>query len=211
MQKPKWIIFDIGGVLLDWPGSSEATAKFLGIDHNTLFDVLFSQTTKMSIGAKMNIGQITAQEGWEIILKELKKEHAPNEIINLWIAEKYWLKDTLKLIVELHEAGYQLAIMSNSWLGLTDPAKKDVFPKELQLFQYIFDSSIERVQKPDLQFYDIVEQRTGSHGKDLFLIDDDQKNIVSADAKSWQSFLYDMGDASDGAGSNQRLREMLLR
>lgn len=109
-KKPYWIIFDVGGVLLDWPSSAAAAATYLGLAHNELFDVLFNQTVKMSIGAKMNIGEITAEDGWRMVLSEMKKEHAPEDIINRWYAREFWLEDTLKLIIELHKASYKLAI-----------------------------------------------------------------------------------------------------
>ena len=76
--------------------------------------MLFDQTVEMSIGAKMNVGEISARDGWTRVLEKLKKEHTPEDVITRWTAEEYWLEDTLKLLQELHGAGYKLAIMSNS-------------------------------------------------------------------------------------------------
>jgi epoxide hydrolase-like predicted phosphatase len=209
MHKPRWIIFDVGGVLLDWPSSSTAVAEYLGVTHDELFDVLFDQTVEMSIGAKMNVGEISAHDGWTMVLEKLKKEHTPQDVITRWLAEEYWLEDTLKLLQELHSAGYKLAIMSNSWLGLSDPVIRAVLPSELKFFDEIFDSSVERVEKPDVAFYELVEQRTGDSGKDLFFIDDFQKNLDIAEQRGWQQFLYNMGNDA-GLKSNTKLRKTLL-
>jgi len=209
MHKPRWIVFDVGGVLLDWPSSSMATAKYLGVTHDELFDVLFDQTVKMSIGAKMNVGEISAHDGWTMVLKKLQKEHTPQDVISRWFAEEYWLEDTLKLLQELHQAGYKLAIMSNSWLGLTDPAKRAMLPSQLELFDEIFDSSVERTEKPNTAFYELVEQRIGDTGDDLFFIDDDQKNLIVAEQRDWQHYLYSMGNDA-GLKANKELRRALL-
>jgi len=209
MNKPTWIIFDVGGVLLDWPTSSTKTAEFLGVTHDELFDVLFDQTVEMNIGAKMNIGEISAHDGWTEILARLKKDHAPDEIISRWYAEEFWLEDTLKLLTELKSKGYKLAIMSNSWLGLTDPTKQHIFPKQLQLFDKVFDSSQEKMKKPDQKFYELVEKGTGVRQNNLFFIDDDKKNLDIAASRHWQTFLYDMR-SDRGIEANTALREKLL-
>lgn len=209
MKKPTWIVFDIGGVLLDWPTSSAEAAKLLNIDRGTLFDVLFDQTVEMSIGAKMNIGALSAHEGWTEVLKRLQKEHAPQEIISRWYAEEFWLEDTLKLVTELKTAGYKLAVMSNSWLGLTDPSKQTVLPQELQLFDYIFDSSQEKMKKPDGNFYDLVEKSIQATGEDILFIDDDEKNINIAEQRHWRTYLYDMAD-DKGVNANNFVRGITL-
>jgi len=210
MTKPTWIVFDVGGVLLDWPSSSTETAKHLGVTHDELFDVLFDQTIKMNIGTRMNLGEISAHEGWTIILKELKKEHAPADVISRWFAWEFWLEDTLRLLAELHDHGYKLAVMSNSWLGMNDPTQKHLLPDEFNLFDKIFDSSEVRTQKPDAAFYEIVETGLGSNGEALFFIDDDQKNLDAAEQRGWQHFLYDMS-GDQGVEANIKLRAVLLQ
>jgi len=210
-HKPKWILFDVGGVLLDWRSSLNEVARTLGITRNGLFDVLFNQTTSKSIGARMLLGDMTAEAGWAMVLQSLgNAECTPIYVLALTTAKEFWLEDTLKLITELHNSGYKLAIMSNSWLGLTDPKKKAVFPKEIQLFDEVFDSSVERMKKPDVKFYELVERRTGSKATDLLLVDDDEKNLVIAKQQCWQTYRYNMGSSSDGTAANSELRKLLL-
>ena len=189
--RPTWLIFDVGGVLLEWRSSLAAVADDLGITRDQLFDVLFNQSVNVNIGARMNIGELTAEEGWRMVLQELGKEDVtPEHVLVRSHAPEFWIQDTLKLIPKLHDAGFKLAIMSNSWLGLTKPEKKDQFPKELQLFDMIFDSSVEGIRKPDPVFYGLVEQGTGCSGKDLLLIDDEPKNLEIAEKRGWQTFMY---------------------
>lgn len=192
MGRPLWVIFDVGGVLLDWHASSQATAKKLGITRNELFDVLYDQSAPESIGAMMNSGKINPENGWMSVLKQLNlTQNSPVDIINGWFAREFWVPDSLNLIEELKAAGYKLAIMSNSWLGLTDPSKRSAFPIELEFFDHIFDSSVEKLKKPDSRFFELVEQKTGATRNDLLLIDDDKQNIRAAQARQWQTILFE--------------------
>ena len=83
-------------------------------------------------------------------------------------------------------------------------------PTELEFFDEIFDSSVERVQKPDVSFYELVEQRISTTGNDLYFIDDVKKNLDIAQQRSWQYFLYGMGNAA-GLQANAELRKTLLQ
>ncbi|HSX28894.1 MAG TPA: HAD family hydrolase [Candidatus Saccharimonadales bacterium] len=211
MKKPSWIIFDVGGVLLDWRASSDAVAKQLGVTHSELFDVLYDQTAQMSIGAKMTVGAISAEEGWTEILKRLgKTQFSTSDILNQWFATEYWFPASLALVGDLHRAGYKLAIMSNSWLGLTHPEKRSAFPQELQYFTHIFDSSIDKVKKPAPEFYEVVEVGTKKNGSELLLVDDDQKNLTTATSRQWQTFLFESDVAEQGEAAVRQLRGRLL-
>jgi hypothetical protein len=62
LHKPTWLVFDVGGVLLDWPSSSAAIAKYLCITHDELFNALFDQSVKVGIGARINIGSLPLKQ-----------------------------------------------------------------------------------------------------------------------------------------------------
>lgn len=211
-HKPQWVIFDVGGVLLDWHSSSQATAEYLNVGHSELFDALFDQTIKENIGSKMTVGKMSAQEGWVEVIDKLQRTSDIDSIIQKWHGKEYWFEDTLRLIADLHTAGYKLAILSNSWLGMDKPENHIYLPSEIRLFDMIFDSSSEGMAKPHESIYQLVEERIGSSGKDIFFIDDDDsgKNIATADSRQWQTFLYSAGAANDGIASNEKLRELLL-
>lgn len=157
----------------------------------------------------MDIGQISAQDGWTKVLHHLQSDHTPDEVIAHWYAAQFWLEDSLKLLTELKSHGYRLAIMSNSWLGLGGAKNRRILPRELQLFDKIFDSSQEKMQKPYTAFYELVERNTAMSSSELLFIDDDESNIKTAASRGWQTFLYDQGE-DKGIGANDTLRRKLL-
>ena len=183
MHKPEWIIFDVGGVMLNWRRSSADLAKKLDVDRDVLLKTLFE------FAPMMNLGKTSPRVGWEKILERLGSREDPDKIIKLWREKKYWYNGTLKLVRDLHMSGYKLAIFTNSWLGLTKKGNKQDLPPEIKLFKFIFDSSVEGLQKPDARFYELVEKKTNSSGRNILFIDDDESNLNSARERNWQVFL----------------------
>jgi len=200
-MKPQWIVFDVGGVLLDWERSSAALAKKLGVEHGLLLETMFSYAPKM------NIGLMSPEDGWKQILTDLGKSYDPLEAIRSWRSTDFWIQDSLKLASELHAAGYKLAIFTNSWLGLEDETDKKLLPKEIDLFTHIVDSSKEGLRKPDPAFYALLESRLADEGAALFLIDDTDKNMPVAAEKGWQTHLF---DTNDSLSSANQIRSILL-
>lgn len=203
MKKPTWIVFDVGDVLLDWKSSSKNLADFLGVTQDELLDALFTYADEMFVG------RISPVDGWAKVLKKLGKYNDPWEIILRWRDKSFWLEPTLLLVKDLHNRGYSLALMSNSWLGLTEKKDFDKLPKEMQLFKYIFDSSKEKMKKPDPSFYDLVESRVGSVGDSILLVDDSVSNFVPAQEKGWQVYEYIILH-DDGLAASEALRKILL-
>lgn len=206
-----WIVFDVGGVLLDWMSSSNVFAEKLNLTHDELFSALYALEVNENIGASMNIGKISGQEGWDAVLAKFNKQLPFRDVVAAWTAESFWPQDTLKLIRELKEAGYKLAIFSNSWFGLTDSATQNLLPNEFQLFDIVIDSAVEKMQKPSPDVYKRLEERTGAQGADILFIDDDKKNLLVAKDLDWETFLYNMGkDGNEVVVNNNKLRESLL-
>jgi len=203
MVRPDWILFDVGGVLLDWRTSSAAVANSLNVTQDVLLEAMFKYAPLM------NIGTLSPDAGWQKILHELGKNKDPWQVIHQWRSTDYWMQDTLKLLRELDEAHYGLAILSNSWLGFSVPGEADTFPAEIKLFKHIFDSSNEGIKKPDIAFYKLAESRLGAQGQSILFIDDDADNLVAADGLHWQTFHY-KPEQENIPVNNEKIRRRLL-
>ena len=204
MKKPTWVVFDVGDVLLNWQTSSAALASHLGVDKNKLLDTLFNYADDMFIG------KIGPEEGWSLILSDLGVKADPWEMILKWRDKSAWFQETLAVIPELNKAGYKLAIMSNSWLCLSDARDANLLPEELKMFVHIFDSSQLGVKKPDIKFYNLVEDGLGSKNDDIILIDDSLSNKVPAEKKGWHFFNYITKD-NQAKNSAERLIDTLIK
>lgn len=57
-------------------------------------------------------------------------------------------------------------------------------------FEAIIVSGEEKVAKPDARIYQIVEERSGRAGAQLFFTDDNAANIAAAKARGWDAHLF---------------------
>ena len=57
-------------------------------------------------------------------------------------------------------------------------------------FEDIIVSGVEKVAKPDARIYQIVEERSGLSGAQLFFTDDNAANIAAARARGWNAHLF---------------------
>ncbi len=201
MIKPKWIIFDVGGVLFDYKRAFDAINKHLETDSNHIMSVLDKY-----IGSG-ELGTITFDQVWLDILKPLNKQNELSRVTDMWWSEEFWLQDTINLVSELKNAGYHLTILTNNW---NDMGPKLLHIKGMENFEYIFESSDIKLRKPDPAIFQYVETKIHEIGSSILLIDDAEDNVEAAKSFGWQSFLYKLG-GDHGITSNNAIRKKLLQ
>src|ERR1700733_15728600 len=107
------IIFDVGNVLISWPGESVYAdiKEELGFDNEQL--ALFS---KKYLG-KLGRGEITEEELWTDAKKELhmrKVDVSENLLGRTFEAKGIVFRDVLEFAKELKKRGFKLALLSNT-------------------------------------------------------------------------------------------------
>ena len=68
-------------------------------------------------------------------------------------------------------------------------------------FEDIIVSGVEKIAKPEPRIYEIVEERSGRAGANLFFTDDNPANIAAAKARGWDAHLF-----TDAASLEAQLR-----
>lgn len=201
-KKPKWIIFDVGNVLYDFVGFAKDIAKLMNVTEETIFYEINNLTPNSMEG------QYSVENYWKTILSNLKLEHKFEYLMNLWQNDlKYWLSDTKKLMGQLDKAGYNIAILTNNWVNQTDDLIQNL--SKSANIKFYFESSVEKLSKPDIKLYKLVEERTNAKGIDILFIDDVKRYLDGAKKLGWQTFLYTVGK-DDGKTSNDLIRKQLL-
>lgn len=200
-MKPEWIIFDVGGVFLDWHACRDATLELLQIDLETLSPV-FSKYIK-----QIELGEYTPQVGFGYILRDLNIDKDPEAVLAFWIDHLKPILPTFDLIDKLSRQ-YKLGVCTNNWIGILD-INKSVFPEAFKSFSFCVDSSAVKIRKPDTAIYKIVEQQAGSEGNKIFFIDDTAENIEAAKQYGWQTFQFNP-KINNGQESCLELENILL-
>ncbi|PIR79911.1 MAG: hypothetical protein COU25_02860 [Candidatus Levybacteria bacterium CG10_big_fil_rev_8_21_14_0_10_35_13] len=200
-KKPKWVIFDVGQVLYDYKGFIKDSAKYLNINKEDL------QNRFTEILITSELGGLTFEEFWLGILRLQQKEHELQNIMNMWWDIERYVKDTRLLLKELHDTNYSIALFSNNWPNM---GKKilEIISKDGVIKEF-FESSVEKLRKPDIKFYELAERKMGAKGKEIYFIDDKKENLITANILGWQTFLYRLGK-DGGKKSNDKIRKQLL-
>lgn len=172
----KNIIFDFGGVLLEWDSDYFYKQYF---ENEEAMNKFYNDTNIKVVNKSIDKGI-----PFDVALKELVikfPEH--EEPILLW--KKAWNKmigneivGSINVLYKLHEQGYNLYGLTN-WSGETFPYvfyKYDFF----HLFKDIVVSGRENCIKPEPDIYKLCLVRNNLNPRESIFIDDNVDNVIAA-------------------------------
>lgn len=187
MKEIKNIVFDFGGVLLDWNPRYFYRTFFW--DENEMEHFLANICTD-EWNAEQDRGR-SFSEG----VKLLQSQHPEyRNAIQLYSDKwedmlKSELPDGVKLLRELKDCDYRIWGLTN-WSAETIQIayrKHDFF----QLFDGIVVSGEEKLIKPDRRIYEVLLDRYKLNAEESVFIDDNHANIKTARELGFKAILFD--------------------
>lgn len=176
MSVPKAVVFDLGGVLVDWD-RRHLYRKLFPDDEAAMEDFL-SRVCSFTWHCQLDRGAT-----FEEIVPPLKQRHPEHaELIDAYIdrfAEMFNgpIDGTVDLLERLHEKNVPLYALTN-WPSAWPPTRLE-YPF-MGRFRDIVVSGVERICKPDPRIYRILLDRNGLSPEDTVYIDDRQDNTDAA-------------------------------
>jgi 2-haloacid dehalogenase len=180
------IVFDLGGVLIDW-------------DPRHLYRRYFEDEAAMEtflstiVTPEWNRG-LDGGRGWEEAVSSLTREH-PEHADLIAAYRDRWdemlggpIHGTVKILSELRSAGYEIHALTN-WSAETFPKALERYPF-LGWFQDIIVSGEERLAKPDPRLYRVLLDRIGRSAEHCIFIDDGSANVDAAAALGFDAILF---------------------
>ncbi|MDQ7997945.1 MAG: HAD family phosphatase [Luteibacter sp.] len=178
-KKRDVVIFDFGGVLIDW-NPRYLYRKLFGDDEQAMETFLAEVTTP-----EWNLRQ-DAGRSWDEAVRLLTDEH-PTKAELIAAYQHRWeetlggaIDDSLHILRELKEAGHPLYGLTN-WSHETFPFARERFDF-LGLFDGIVVSGEEGMIKPDPRLYQTLLERYDIDPATAVFIDDNKANVDAADA-----------------------------
>ncbi|WP_208350282.1 HAD family hydrolase [Pseudaestuariivita rosea] len=170
------IIFDIGGVLVEWEPHL-AWSDDLGQDGARDF---IARTNFMALNSRADGGERFDQLAAEVPNaddRDLFSEYVsryirtvPNAIMGTW-----------DLLDQLMAAGHGIHAITN-WSAETWPEGIKVHPRLDQVFETLVVSGREGVKKPDAAIFELLCERADITAHDCLFIDDGAHNVAGAKA-----------------------------
>jgi 2-haloacid dehalogenase len=183
---PTAVVFDLGGVLIDW------NPRYL---YRKLFDDEAAMETFLAdvVSPEWN-GQQDSGRTWAEAVEVLSREHPEQRdlIAAYWHRWQETLGDaiapTVAILEELREAGVRLYALSN-WSAETFPVARPRYPF-LDWFDGIVISGEEKVAKPDPLIFRHLLDRYGLDPATTVFIDDSEANVRAAAAEGMTSLRF---------------------
>jgi epoxide hydrolase-like predicted phosphatase len=182
-QKPKVIVFDIGGVLLDWKTAVPKISNLLNISEEKMFEELWSHNVDM------DLGKFHQDDFWKYLSEKYNPSVEAAFLKKTWIEEQPPIENGWRILEEAKKAGFMIVCLTNNW--------KDTLERQMEihenfsLFDRIFNSAYLGERKPNKKVYEIIEDKIGYKGPDIFFIDDVKENCEGAEKLGWHTFKFD--------------------
>jgi 2-haloacid dehalogenase len=186
------VVFDLGGVLIDWDPRHLYRSLFDG-DEAAMETFLATVCTP-----EWNREQDTGRP-WSEAVATLVADH-PDQHDLITAYWKRWpetlgdaIRPTVDVLAELRAAGVPLYALSN-WSAETFPAARPRYPF-LEWFDGIVISGEVRAAKPDRRIYEALLERHDLEPGSILFIDDMAENAAAAEALGIRSIRFTDGAA----------------
>ena len=187
LKSPMAIVFDLGGVLIDWNPHHLYQKMFNG-DQDKIEHFL-STICPPEWNAKLDAGYSLSTA----IEEQILLFPAFEEYIRAYGAR--WsemiggqIDGTVEILAELKEQSYPLFVLSN-WSGETYPYVYQRF-EFLKWFDFVMLSGEEKVVKPDPAIFTRLLNRIKYPAEQCLFIDDSAPNIQTADQLGFQTIHF---------------------
>lgn len=188
MSQVAAVVFDLGGVLIDWNPRYLYRKLFAGDEAG--MEAFLAEVTTAEWNAQQDAGR-----PWNEAVEALAAEHPDRRglIAAFWHRWDEMLggpiEPTVAIVEELRDASVRLFALTN-WSAETFPIARQRFPF-LGWFEGIVVSGEVKAAKPDERIFRHLIERYGLDPAETLFIDDSRANVAVADALGFQTIRYE--------------------
>lgn len=186
----KNIVFDMGGVILDFNLKKTVEAEFSPEYHDVIYEHVFGEN---SVWKTLDEGIYTFDQVIPGILEKIPEEI--HEKIAAMVTDFYDymppFKETYELIKELKNNGYPIYLLSNATPRFFD---RYLDIPAFEFFDGFFISSCYKLLKPNKEIYEAFCNKFSLKPEECFFIDDLEANIKGAKDYGMSGFVFSAPD-----------------
>lgn len=187
MAQIKNVVFDMGGVLMDWDPVKISQALCPDPDDAALLAHAVFDSREWGW---VDAGAIAPETvAWTAKLKLPERLHDLADVFALrWHEVFEPMPETGELVRELKAEGYGVYLLSNA--GPTFEDYRDRIPA-IDAMDGVLVSCYEHVVKPDEAIYRLFCERYGLEAGGCLFVDDMRRNVVGAERAGMQGYCFD--------------------
>ncbi len=195
MSNVKTLIFDLGGVLIDW--DPRHLYRKLIPDESEM-DFFLTEICSPEWNAQMDRGKSFQESVDELAVVYPKYSKQVQAYYSRWEEMVIGpIQGTVKILERLREAGYPLAALSN-WSTETYPKVAKRFAL-LSWFGTLVISGEVGLIKPDPEIYHYLLKKINREAKDCIFIDDSESNVRTAEELGFISIHFSSPEGLGGS------------
>jgi 2-haloacid dehalogenase len=186
-MKIKAIIFDLGGVLVDWNPDYLFRNVFDDAEKKKYF---FDNICTPDWNEEQDAGRSIQEATETLVAKHPEWKEQIETYYDRW--EEMLggpIHDTVAILKELKERGHYKIYALTNWSA-------ELFPKALELYDFLhwFDGRVvsgdEKMRKPATEFYQVLLDRYNLQPNETIFIDDNLRNINAAEDMGIKSIHF---------------------
>lgn len=181
------IIFDFGGVLLNWKPQNIVSRHLAG--HSLSPEALLKEINFTEWNTQQDRGR-SFTEGVALLSKEYPHySHIIRAFQDNWEDSIDGpIDESIELLAELKDKGFSIYGLSN-WSAETFPTVRERY-KFFDLFDGIIISGEVKLIKPDPAIFDLCLSRMGKPAGECLFIDDSEANILTAKTMGFDTIHF---------------------
>jgi len=187
-----FIYFDLGGVVVDdltGKGKWQKLMDTLGVkpEDNPAVSAIWSRYRK----------ELCTTRSVDTLVPILNEEvglNLPNDYqLQEVMLDLFWTNPAIWPVLEDTQTKTRIGLLTNMYPHMFERiTEKEIVPNIV--WDKVVDSSIEGVTKPDLEIYQLAQERATVPNENILFVDNEPKNIDGAKAAGWQTFFYNSSD-----------------
>jgi FMN phosphatase YigB (HAD superfamily) len=200
----KFIYFDVGGVVVkDFSRTNkwQQLKDSIGVkpEQEKEFDKVFDEFEK-----EVCVGKDV--EDFVPIMKNKFGLRLPETYSFLAdFVNRYERNESIWPALDKLKGRFQKGLLTNMYPHMLDAIHKANFMPKIE-WEIIIDSSIEKLKKPQVEIFQLAQDRAGLKGEEILFVENSAKHVEAAKQFGWQTFLYDSANTLE---SNRKLQTML--
>lgn len=179
----KFVYFDVGGVLNKYDKVfTDAPLKF-GIDRDEFGKVFDDHDDDITRG------KIDVTDFWKLCVQRFNIKNADNfDMAKSWTNDFEIIQENYDLVLEMKNK-YQVGLLSNHYKGVFEEVNKRGLVPKINYDQIVMSYEC-GLRKPEEEMFLIAQHKAACSPEEIYLIDDNAKNIETAKLLGWQTHLY---------------------
>jgi 2-haloacid dehalogenase len=187
MNSKQAVVFDLGGVLIDWNPRHLYRKMFNGDDG--AMERFLSEICTSEWIARQDAGRSFAEATEELIARHPDQAGLISAFFDRWpemVAGA--IEQTVRILAELKGAGREVYALSN-WSAETFPYARKRF-EFLGWFDFTVISGEIGLIKPDREVFDFLLDKTGRRAEECVFIDDSPVNVAAASELGFDAIRF---------------------